>query len=69
MRNVTVTRQNDDGTYDEVGMRNRFLCRLKTQRGIVNRCRRMRWTGKIRMEWANGYAAPYATTYAILEQS
>lgn len=64
---VVVTRQNGDGTYDDVGTRNRFLCRLKTERGIVNRCLGMGWKGcKVRIQWAFDYDEPYATTYVVL---
>lgn len=41
---VIATRQNDAGTFDKVGMNNRWLITdLKTERGVVNRIKRTGW--------------------------
>ena len=46
-----VTRQNPDGSFDEVGMRNRTLFSdLKTVRGVLRRARKLWPIGALRLE-------------------
>ena len=52
---VIVTRQNADGSFDDVGMRNRTLFSdLKTERGAEKRARRLWPVGALRFEVFHG---------------
>jgi len=71
---VVVTRENADGTFDEVGMNNRRLLPLKTERGVINRLHKMKWTSrtetrKFRLEWFKGgeiLREPISTTFVVI---
>lgn len=62
-----VTRPNSDGTYDEVGMRNRYLTsQYKTERGLLRYGIADYFKGTIRIELFsdNGiFRDPYKTIY------
>ena len=73
MSRVIVTRQNSDGTFDEVGMNNRQVLKLKTERGIVNRLKKFNWTRrnrdtKFRLEWFHCSIGgdPHSTTFVVI---
>lgn len=74
MSTCLVTRARPDGTFDEVGMLNRRPFELKTERGIINRCLRVKFInarrgGKIRMEWFHHLRdkKPFSTTFHVFE--
>ena len=66
---VIVTRQNQDGSYDEVGMRNR---RLYSHYSTIKGARRYAaqgWTGNIRFEYFNKTYAPKAFLTEIRQRN
>jgi len=67
-RLVIVTKMNQDGTFDDVGMNNRRPMALKTEAGIFARCIRTKFCGggdKIRMEWfyTSQHEKPHSVTW------
>ena len=59
---VIVTRQNPDGSYDEVGMLNRRIYRQYNSIKTALRYAAKNWTGPVRFEFCdNTFSDPFCT--------